>query len=295
MSNRKKDCPYRELGRTLEDWRVARFRSVLAMFREARFSFSYYTYADYERGALLPSVADIVELAKYFNVDERQAVLRWAEVQMPSFRLKSLFSQTSQGLAARLPREESREPEDKQKGPSFENTWVFGNQEQTAIRKFAWFFELCQRLAMAHPKGLSAVDLGFKKQAELDHLVRDHLQPWIAQGRMVFQQKRLFLTNPHIHLPKTGPWQEIREINLERVIGRLSKTINNHAIQTHRAHREIVTRTLSGEQIEFWAKRLHEIEAEFKAIPYIDEGTQKVYSYVSIFGERTMSFTDQEA
>ena len=292
MSNRKKDCPYRELGRILEDWRVSRFRSVLAMFREAHLSFSYYTYADYERGALLPSVSDIMELAKYFKVDERPALLRWAEVQMPTTRLKILFLQAGRGISPGPLQAGPHEATEKQTSPSFENTWVFGTPEQESIRKLPWFFELCQRLAFVHPKGLSHRELGLKKQADLENLIREHLQPWIAQGRMLFRDKRLHLASPHVHLPKAGSWQEVRKINLQRAIDKMSETINNNVIQGQQAYREIITRTLSEEQIVSWAQRLHELEAEFKAMSYLEEAgdkSSKVYSYISIFGERILS------
>lgn len=289
MSNRKNHLPYRELGRLLEDWRSTRFRSALALFREARFSFSYYTYADWERGALLPGIDGILELARYFKVDERPAILRWAEVQMPSPRLKSLFRQGQPGLAA----PEAPAGEAETAAPTFENTWVFGPREQEAIKRHPWFFDLCMRLAGAHPNALSYKELGMRKQAELDEFVRHRLQPWIAQGRMTYKDKRLSLAAPHFHLPKTGGWQETRQLNLKRAFERVTAKIDSKALAEGRASREVITRTLTGGQITAWSERLGALATEFLSLPY-ETGAEPAltYSFIALFGERVLTIKD---
>src|SRR6185312_12894890 len=156
MANRQEHRPYLELGQMLEAWRRSQFRSALAMFKAAKFTFSYAAYADFERGVSLTSIEALLELAQYFKQPAGPAAMLWAKLQMPTRELQELFIFERRKKPRPPAKTEAEGP-----APNFENTWVFGPRERALLTKAPWFWEVCMVLNSAFPEAVPISELPF--------------------------------------------------------------------------------------------------------------------------------------
>lgn len=281
MRSREKEKPYRELGFLIETWRSKHFRSALALFKEKKISFSYSNYSDYERGAKLPTLKELLELASLFEGDPSQACLLWAEVQMPTDELKKLFRR-AEGAHAEEPSAKKTEAPKKDQ-PHFENTWVFNPKDAEKLLQTPWLWELCLALGMNYPESVNLKNFTFPKGVTKDSLLKTYLKSWIENGYLELRGDQIQLTNRHLYLPANGPWGEVRTQNLKRAVSDLT--------QGQSLARELIHRSLTPKQAEKWSKKLDELKEEFKKEDYltqpgsVDENT---YAFVMMLGKRNL-------
>lgn len=288
MATRLNNRPYRKLGELLRAWREEKFKSALSLFKTAKFSFSYYSYADFERGVSLPSVEVLLEVVDFLGKDQRQAVAVWAECQMPNDELKRLFS-------ALIPRRDEESPPASKVErnivsslkPSFENTWVFGPEDHRILKKAPWLWELCLSLSMFYPEEIKFSQLDLPAGITGKALLGRHLRPWLEAGKIIQTKDGLKLHYEHLHLPQTDDWNEIRKGNLHRAMSQLLEAISPRSIAEKHACRDLIHRPFSHTQVEKWTKRFGQIIEEMLADPY-PKSDAPTYAFTLLFGPRTL-------
>jgi len=280
------DRRFEKLGELLESWRKAKFRSASELFREAKLPFSYSSYIEFERGVSLPSVAQLMELARVLGGDPAEGALVWAEVQMPNEALRSLFRRAGQAplVSQSAPAE-----------PPIENRWVFGRAEHDFLVKEPWFFEFCLKLVLAHPNEVGFQELGLSDPAEFSRFQEKFLKPWILLGRLEITEKGIRAKEPHLLIPHSPDWAEIRSANFKRAYDNLQGKISADTIRRRLAFREIATRSLRPEQVEAWIAALKELDARFRGLPGAEEptgGDNLPHSLLIAFGPRDLALPE---
>lgn len=281
-----------ELGELILSWRSEKFRSALALFKETKFSFSYYSYVDFEKGSLLPTVGQLLELAKFFKQDAKNAVLIWAKCQMPNAELKSVFELAHTSLSAGQRPAEVKASEDEAATlpPMLENTWVFNEADRKLLLKWPTHWELCLKLALRFPRVVRFNELGFASQKEFENFCEKSLGPWMEQGRIVGNETGLRLALPHLHLPKSEPWHEVRNGNVQRAANALLENLTPNSLKEQTAYRGLLNRNLSPKLMKKWVTKLQKLEEEILAESYDADPTErlKTCSLLMLFGERKL-------
>jgi len=261
MSRRKKNFPYLELGSLLQSWRKERFDTAKDLWIDAKLNFSYSRYADFERGVSLPSIENLIEIAKYHGKEMFDVALIWAEVQMPEQELRDLFQ------SRRKPREKKQDididSEPKSAAPSFQNTWVFSPAEIKHVTENLWLLDVCNALITGFPNKIALKELLIPKEIKIDLLEKEYLKPWIQSGHMILSEKGLSLRVPHIYIPKTPEWEEGRKNNIRRVNEHLLSNVTQEMMDLEEAYRFLMHRPLTKNQIKKWVKRVKEFESDF--------------------------------
>lgn len=286
MTERKKNFPYLELGTTLQIWRSEQYRTAQKFHEAAKLSFSYSAYAAIERGATLPSPEALEEITKALGEDLGEALLVWARVQMPTQRMKDVFSKDR--LRAQKSDDAKPKKLNQPDAPSFENTWVFGPADRELFLEHPWLWGVCQLMSVAYPGEVPYSD--FRLPQGMDHKrLAKHLKPWIQSGHIVASNTGLKIAAPFIYLPKSKDWMVIRTNNLKIAFDDLIAAGNFEEVQAGRAHRGLIHRPLTLDQATRWIERLGELEAEFKAEPYPKKDIeQQTHALVLLFGTRNL-------
>lgn len=293
--NREKSFPYSDLGNLLKRWRTEKFRSATALCDAAKFDFSYGVYSSYERGEDLPEPATLEKIAKFLAQDPKEALLVWAAVQMHSAEYKALFSPqylqfTRRTLAqANSLREAQSEILSNSIPPSeFDNTWVFGAGEREHLTKDPWLMEFLIGLVIAFPDEVKFESFGLRDGETADRFARRYLWHWIVDERILMSKTGFRLSQPHIHMPRTDPWQPVRNIILSRALEAIIPQLTPNAIKSGQAHRTTVNKLLNEKQREYWVRRLGEIEMEFSMTPSAqsEEKNLKAFTLLILLGER---------
>lgn len=298
MARTKKEPIYRELGLLLEEWRSERYRSCLALFKENKFSFSYDSYVEFENGKALPSIPVLLEIADSFSKDRRIALLLWAKVQMPGNELDSFYSSEIQRIEKRT-HQRAKEPSSGRLTPtvSMDTTWVFGLPERDLLLANPWLWDVCGCLSTAFPNEVpfGEVPLPINRRSGNDEgksQLLSILQPWITAQHILASNEGLRLRLPHIHLPKTPDWEEVRRNNFIQSIHAAHAFHNDVVREDSNFYRFVFQRPLSSEQTVFWTQRLRELEKEFASEPYsvtaeeIRKGNTQVLAI--LFGTRRL-------
>ncbi|MCM2278649.1 MAG: hypothetical protein NDJ89_11300 [Oligoflexia bacterium] len=284
MATRKKGQPYRELGIVLEKWRRGKFRSALALFKEAKFSFSYSTYADFERGVTLPSPVELVELARFFGETPHDALLSWARVQMPSRETKAIFSPVT-GV---LKKAKDFVPEARSAtAPNFENTWVFGDSERKLLLARPWLWEACQSLMSVYPDEAPFDEIPLPAGED----ARAALATWISEGKIHASETGLKLARPHLYLPRAPEWEEVRRGNYERAFAQVLGGLSPEAAQKGEGFRGLSHRALTQAQLKAWVEELRRVEREFLADPLVPRAPgeeEPTYALMMVLGPRPL-------
>ncbi|HRK03429.1 MAG TPA: hypothetical protein PLH57_12270 [Oligoflexia bacterium] len=278
MGARKQDIIYQELGELLFRTRVEKYRSALAMHREGKFSFSYAAYADFERGAALPSPAALLELCTFLTLDEKVAFATWARVQMPTEDLKALFSPET-FLRDRRSQQGRRDSEKNNPAlvlatdprmhqEEFENTWVFGIPERDAILKEPRLMEMFIHLSIIHPRAVKLEDMGFRTSKDKQIFIERHLRRWIDEKRIEVTERGVRLMAPFIYMPRNEVFDQVRQTIVTRALEKTLPELTVHNINNRLAHRSTVNRYVSPKQREFMMEKLAGIEREFSRLPY---------------------------
>ena len=146
--------------------------------------------------------------------------------------------------------------------------------------------------SLSSPNEVRFSDLGLKSKAAITAFQENYLAQWITSGRLECSKNGIRILFPHLHLPKTKEWDEIRLRNFENVLSGLIRNDSDNAIQ----YREIVTRSLSESQAKDWAKELNQLELKLKALPY-EVATSKTapaaYSMLVAFAPREFKLPDE--
>ncbi len=287
MATRVKGKKFLELGEILQKWREPEHRSALALFRDrkAKFTFSYSSYADFERGATLPTPEILIELALFFKQDPSLALLTWAKVQMPSREYRQVFDNRGASRS-------DKAPDYAQMGtpPSFENTWVFGPAELKTLQKHPWLWDLCLILATRYTDEIPFSKMILPEGVTPEKLCSDHLRDWIDRNCIIASETGLKLHYRHIHLPRTSEWEQIRLSNLQRALQNLSENISQSILNEGLAYRELVHRSLTPEQAKRWSAELKKFEAAFKADPYVDDHSRnQTHAFMAVLGPRKLT------
>lgn len=272
------------LGELLEQWRDERYRSALALFKEAKLSFSYSVYADFERGVTLPSVEALLEIAKFFGKDPAEAILLWAQVQMPSPELKALFATRA---SSRVPHPS---PSNVVAPPSLDNTWVFGPKEKPLLKKSPWLAEVLIALLNRFPEELPFSDVPAPKTVTAAALVKKVITPWITGGFVAATKTGIRLTHRHLYIPRTNDWDEIRVQNLRRALDAILKRANSELYNQDLCYFEVSHRQFTQEQAKQWIAQLRRMEKEYKSMPYVKNpsGEDRTHALVMVFGPRKL-------
>lgn len=290
MAKRNKEAHYRELGDLITRWRMKSHSSALALYRGENkesskhvhkvFSFSYSSYADFERGVALPSIDQMLEIAAHFSEPREAAALAWARVQMP-LDLRRLFSPyPSQGVALPDSKEGPKIPEGKVVPQlSLENTWVLGPAEREIFLKHPWIIDPLLLMAVEFPDPVAIEDLGGKEVLEI-------LKPCIDQKRIHVNADGLRLHDPFFHLPRNREWQVVRRQNIIHAAKRMMEDIDPQSIDSGAVFQEAVTRKLTAEEARALVTHLDRIkDTFFKTQP---EGRRETYSFAAVLAPRPL-------
>ncbi|OFZ18991.1 MAG: hypothetical protein A2X94_13665 [Bdellovibrionales bacterium GWB1_55_8] len=244
------------------------------------FSFHYSVYADFERGATLPSIEALLEIAQFLRQDPEAAVLLWCKVQMPEEKLKRLFTPERRKQSRELA--EPAAPARASEAPGFENTWVLGPAERERLEKFPWIWEVLLSLSMRFPSELAPERMARLVGVSVDELLSQLLAPWLQSGYLMQSERGIRLKFPHLHIPKTPEWNLVREKNVHRAAADILKDVS---------HRGLIHRPLTPSQLARWTQRLRELETEFKADPYLDSdesGAPVTVAWIQLLGKRNL-------
>lgn len=290
MAAKPKAKPYQELGLLIESWRAEKFRSALALFKEAEFSFSYRIFADFESGATLPSLEAILELARFFGKDETIAIFHWVRAQLDSEDLRARFVGLARDaeLHRRLETASASQPQ-----PSFENTWIFGLPEKKALLEAPWLSDVFAALLAAFPNEVAAASLPLPDDISADETVSKYLSFAIQSGYVIGSKTGLKLRNPYIHLPRTEEWSEVRCNNIRRALEYVLGGITEGQITAGTGHRELTVRKLSSSQAIAVTKELKDLELKLDLILSSEAGGSQLenYALVQVFGRRNSKIT----
>jgi len=227
MAIRKKGNPYQELGEYIKEKRFAKYRFANALYKEAKFSFSYSTYVDFEKGAILPSVENLIEISRFLQINVFDIVLLWAQVQMPINELKDLFKYR------RRPREKDPQKNIGKDGLTFENTWVFNSMDREILIKAPWLWNVCVHLSLNFPKFVPVEDITRPDDISAVDLVNKYLYEWIKAGHIINKGNKLCLKLPHNYLPKTDEWKEVRDNNVRNINEELIESITTKKLKNN--------------------------------------------------------------
>lgn len=286
MRTRKAGRPYAELGDLLARWRGERHRSALAFHRAGRFSFSYSTYADYERGASLPVPAEILEVARSTGHSPDEAIWVWGRVQMPTRELRKLFSRAE----APAPSREQLEEEAQSREPDFENTWVLAEPDRRALLDHPWLWKCVLALVARFPRALPIERLPLPTDVTPTE-ARRALKPWLERGALESLREGVRLASQHVHLPRGADWEEVRRNNYRLAAQELLAGIAPPQLEALRAFRSLTHRPLTDGQLEAWIRSLRRLEREFLSEPYVSsagETAESPYGLMIVLGRREL-------
>ncbi len=281
MASRQKARPYRELGALLEGWRDGRYNSALALFKENKFSFSYTLYTEFEKGVTLPPVAALLELVAYFKQSPDKALLLWAKVQVPK-PYQKVFEMPA------IP--EADQEREESHSPSFDNTWVFGHDELARLKISPWLWELLLAASVAYPLEVPLEELPCPSDVAIKDVLEGDLRSWIDHRFLLCSENGLRLRLPHIHIPKSEEWMEVRNGNTRRALDALLDATSYEAQAKGGAYRELIHRPLTQRQAQKWVTVLRNLENQFKAEPYLDDPsrTDSTHALLVVFSARPL-------
>jgi hypothetical protein len=279
MKRDLKNCSYLDLGKVLEFWREEKFSSSLAMFRDKEFTFSYSTYAAFESGQNIPTVSQVMELAKALGQDPADALIVWVQVQMPTPELKALFR--ARGLGTKREKLIVNPP-------APDSLWTLNPRELEHVAKYPWLTEIFRRLTTNFPKAMPLADLN-RSGLSLAKFKKTCIDPLLQSGFLVFEKEMLRLILPHVHIPQNDAGNGIRwsvvENSVAEMIAKLRAKDPNKDI-LFQAHS---SRMLTQAQANRWHTRLEDLENEFLAIPFAEgENLAEIppFTWISLFGRR---------
>jgi len=287
MQKNTKNREYIEFGNKLREWRTKKFTSSLALFKATEFSFSYGIYNSFERGETIPNPAQLIEIVTFFVINQIDAMMFWAGTQMPTEELKNVFK----GI---LKTRDKKPKLTADVAPSIDSTWVFGPPEKKLLEKNPWLLEICSLLCTEHPKEIPLNELPCPKGVTPSMLEKKYLHSWIQDGHIIKTKNGVRTRLPHVYLPKTEYWDEIRKNNVKRGIENVLNTTPFDYLTNHKTIRILLNRPVTNEQVNSWVTRLSEIEPDFMNEPYIEQpdahGTQNAQNYglYIVFGPRTI-------
>ena len=286
MAQRHQQRPFQELGVIITSWRSPRFKSALALYKQGAkgkpFSFSYSTYADFERGVTLPSIHQILEIADYFEQDRALAALHWVQIQMPS-DLKALFNpQAAAAFPTNTPiRHHPPSYEDEEGVPplSLENTWVLGPQEHKLLREHPTLIDALLLMAVEYPHSQSTEALG-------GTAVVKALEPFVNEGRILKDGDALRLKDPFFHIPKSKEWKQTRENNAMRAFAKIMAGLDDTQLSAGLGFHGVVTRKLTAEEAQRLSAMLRSVENDMLSTR--PGGKRRVYSFMAALGPRKL-------
>lgn len=299
MCAKQKSFPYTDLGNLLKRWRASKYKSATALCSVANFSFSYGVYSAYERGEDLAPPAALEEIALFLNEDPREAMMVWAQVQMPSGELKAFFSPHTIRLERRAEAVKATLPSifSNQIPPSeFDNTWVFGAYEREMLVTNPWLLDFLVGLAVSFPEEVSYERLGFEDHDAIKSFTTRFLQSWADDERVIVSDTGVRLTQPHIHMPKTESWQPVREGLLSRALDAVLPQLTPKNIRDKQCHRTLVHKILTEPQRDYWITKLGEFEMEFAMTATAGKdyhGPTTTFSLMMFLGERVLGLPEQ--
>jgi hypothetical protein len=274
-----KNKNYVELGQVLASWRTKSYSSSLALFREKQFSFSYSTYAGFELGQNIPSVAQVMELAAAFGESPHDALLTWARVQMPSPELKALFRSRKAGL---------KREKQVQSLPALDAVWVLNPRELEHVANYPWLTELFRNLCRLHPQELlwTRVDLhGFPQKK----FIKTCLGLLVDNGYLRVSERGLSLMHPSIHIPNNSAGNKIRVNSLKGALSEITDKLEGGDPEKAILFQAHISRGFSEPQAKRWQERLEQLQDEFLALPYTEEpdSEDKAHTVVVLFARRS--------
>ncbi len=285
MSKRNQGNPFIEMGNLIRSWREEKYKSARAMFMDAKFSFSYSYYADFEKGAACPTPENLIELASHFKKEVYDAVILWSSVQMPTEDLRNLFQSRRKSRAERESISHKTEKFD------FENTWVFSEKDMEILIQTPWLWEVCIVLGMEHPEVVSINSVHLPQDVKPHELLDNYLKYWIEAGRIIVKNDKIKLALPHIYIPFNDKGKKVRENNTKRVGNELIKNITQEMIDTKKAYNLLGHRPLTPGQAKKWVSILQNMEANFKEEKYIsskEDPESKCYAISILFSPREL-------
>ena len=299
--------PYEALGSLIENWRQsAGIRSALALYKEegSGFSFSYNTYAEFEKGARLPSIEQLLEIANRFSIDHIYASLVWCEAQMPENKLREFYKNQAQAH-----QNHSRSTEIKKTSApqldslNLDSTWVFDRQDHDMLLSDQGrLLDLVDRLMRVFPRFVNWQELGFDDIESFEKLVRSRLNTWIEKGRIIHENHSLRLAKPHYHIPQDISWIYMRFENMKRVLESM-QTHELNSLNTGPGHLSmdlsffsLCNRHVDASSLKSVVHLLKTMRQEFLALPYYqsqsantdDSNENEVMSLILAFGSRPL-------
>ncbi len=303
--------PYLEMGKLLKSWRQNQFSaSAVKLCDTAGFSFPYRVYSAFERGEQLPSTDTLFEIASYYwkettelNKNMGIALKTWTWAQLSNSLKNRLKLQSIENLPSLLAQltptydaEETTETEiDSNSIPpaEFDNTWVYSASERNLFVKNPWLLDILVRMAATFPDELSFVELGIDKwlASDAQKTLLAQIQTWVKEERMVESKTGIRLTLPHIHIPKTEAWDDLRKHIVQTGVEVLLPQITPESVKKKNSHRTNYTRVLTEEQKKDWVKKLAKMEMDYAHTPYLgkkDPTPKKPYMMLVLFASREM-------
>lgn len=291
--------PYELFGSFLQELRAQKFRSGLAFYKSKEFKFSYSMYADYERGAQLPGVPVVLEIAKALDIPEKTILLKWLQVQVPE-NLRPEF--TEGAIDSLLPKQTvaktPTEPPRKSIEPSnFENTWVLNQNDKDRMLKHPWLWNFITLLAVNYPNAVAWEHLGVKNKSERSKFIEQYIDRWIEDGHVIVNEQGLRLNQPYCHINQTSPeWMGVRKNNFKIAAEGLLENLTPDAIAANEAHRVVLNRSFSPDQLQKWVLRIKELEKEFFKAPAIESNKNttrtETHTVLLAIGKRKISLKD---
>ncbi len=283
MAKRHLKPIFQDLGELIVKWRGIDHASALAVYRthDKPFSFSYSSYADFERGVALPSLDQALEIAAFFKQSREAMALAWVKAQMPA-DLKGVFSpHPSSGLdlpIAAPAEHQTVAQHNKNVAPlSLENTWILSPLERDLMLKHPWIIDTFLQLALEYPDSIPPENLGPPEVLEI-------LAPCLQQGRIVKTLSGYKLNDPYFYLPRTKDWQQVRKQNLLRAASQMMETMRPEDLEDKTAYQDVVTRKLTRAEAQALVAHLEKIkDSFFKTSPH---GVREVYSFSAVLAPR---------
>lgn len=283
MAQRNQERPFQKLGAIIESWRAGRFKSALSLYKQHAknkpFSFSYSTYADFERGVTLPSISQILEIADHFEQDRAQVALLWAQIQMPP-DLKYLFNPEAAAPFPTMAASPSLPVDEDAVAPlSLENTWVLGPQEHKLLKQRPDLIDALLHLAVEYPRWQSSEALGGPDVTKL-------LESFVKEGRILEDAGNFRLKDPFFHIPKSREWKEVRVNNARRAFSRIMEDLDDAQLSAGTGFHGVVTRKLTAEEAQKLTALLQTVEKEMLSTK--PGGKRRIYSFMAALGPRKL-------
>lgn len=289
-TTKNKALGYVELGALLKQWRSQSYRSAYALCEAAKFDFSYGVYAAYERGEDLATPDALLAIATFLGTDVREAMVLWANAQMPNAELKKFFSiqnllrdrRSARGAPALVSNSQYSVQSNSIPQDELDNIWLFGSADRRAFEEHPWLFHLLVRMHMMQPEPLKISDLGITDRKTFEKFTATYFARWIDDNKIKVTQNTIALVQRYFHVPKTEEWQDFRKRLLDSTIKSMNSTITEAALKEGRCYRMRFTKYFTAEQRAYISTRLGALEREIFALPYDSKSEEPKESYAIV-------------